>query len=624
MKDLTILLGQEKDITTRYRITSLVRRRPLVNLYFGVDGQQPASQEQSRMVAIRDIDLTALSQAALIEAVKLAQLEYDLLRRSDISHLAPATELSFSQSHLYLVMHQPPSLLAVPGGNGDKRDGRGNRSSTRSTRPLWTGRTSEKQDEKGERLITLQDYLQSGRGLPSTQDALRWIEQLGEAVVDLHRRHITLGDLDPFTVLYSGDLSDPGTARLTLLISWLPGGIRALVPPSMLSMNGFFSYFAAPEVTQGTVNRRSDVYSLGAILYLLLTGMPPGESTSRSRSRQSALHPPHEINGQVSQQVSECVMQALELQPDDRFSSVPAFMAALSDPHYHRPIPGAAQSGAGDEDGEVETVRIFPLSWKDVERWRAAHRSLRAPTAPEDQPPAAIPETPATSLDTPPSQAIQTTPSTAPGRGRMPRVPRLPDLLPVVSAGLEPFRRLWQARRALNLSQIQSLQSKWVGQFKQALLGEQQPVVTAAIIETPLRVQPGQMFTLRIHMMGRNQPGQAAQRRARDGEVEEISLSRLVAGDTVQVEVRSALEQNLAFLVQRASVTIPAEGYVAEVTIPMRLHSSTSTSWRDRLHIIFMDEHRRPLYEKPFAVEIFVSNHVKPGNEGHNVLTIPF
>jgi hypothetical protein len=41
------------------------------------------------------------------------------------------------------------------------------------------------------------------------------------------------------------------------------------------------------------------------------------------------------------------------------------------------------------------------------------------------------------------------------------------------------------------------------------------------------------------------------------------------------------------------------------------------------LHIFFMDEMRRPLYEKPFIVELFISYLVQPGREGHNVLTIP-
>lgn len=70
-------------------------------------------------------------------------------------------------------------------------------------------------------------------------------------------------------------------------------------------------------------------------------------------------------------------------------------------------------------------------------------------------------------------------------------------------------------------------------------------------------------------------------------------------------------------------MTIPAQGHVAVVTIPMQSLTSAPTGRRDSSHIFFMDERRHPLYEKPFALEVFVSNHVKPGSEGHHVLAIP-
>jgi len=156
-------------------------------------------------------------------------------------------------------------------------------------------------------------------------------------------------------------------------------------------------------------------------------------------------------------------------------------------------------------------------------------------------------------------------------------------------------------------------------QLKQAVLGEQQHVIAAvAIIETPLRVLPDQQYTIRLNVMGRDQVEPSTEKRRGAG-----GLSGLVHGDVALVEVRSVLQESYAYVVQMATVTIPAEGYVAEVTIPMQPLSSTPTGRRDRLHIFFLDEQRHPLYEKPFVVEIFVSHHVKRGSEGHHVLTIP-
>jgi hypothetical protein len=89
------------------------------------------------------------------------------------------------------------------------------------------------------------------------------------------------------------------------------------------------------------------------------------------------------------------------------------------------------------------------------------------------------------------------------------------------------------------------------------------------------------------------------------------------------IEVRSALYQSYAYIVQQALVTVPADGYVAEVMIPMRPLANGPSGRRDRLHIFFLNEQRQPLYDKPFVVELFISHLVQPGREGHNVLTLP-
>jgi hypothetical protein len=154
--------------------------------------------------------------------------------------------------------------------------------------------------------------------------------------------------------------------------------------------------------------------------------------------------------------------------------------------------------------------------------------------------------------------------------------------------------------------------------LQQIVLGEQKHgIAAAAIIEIPLRVQPQQTYTIRIQLMGRNIPLLAGSSTSTSG------LSALVEGGLVHIEVRSALYQNYAYIIQQAAVHIPAAGFAAEVTIPMKPLSGGPSGRRDRLHIFFMDEQRHPLYERPFVLELFISNLVQPGREGHNVLTIP-
>ena len=91
----------------------------------------------------------------------------------------------------------------------------------------------------------------------------------------------------------------------------------------------------------------------------------------------------------------------------------------------------------------------------------------------------------------------------------------------------------------------------------------------------------------------------------------------------MHIEVRSALYHNYAYIVQQTDVEIPALNYAAEVTMPMRSIVEGSGTKRERLHIFFTDEKHNSLYEKPFLIELFISNLVQSGQEGHNVLSIP-
>ena len=145
-------------------------------------------------------------------------------------------------------------------------------------------------------------------------------------------------------------------------------------------------------------------------------------------------------------------------------------------------------------------------------------------------------------------------------------------------------------------------------------------MIAAAIIESPLGVQPNQIFVLRIHILGRDESTTPLDMKK---EAPSPGLSRLMNGDTLSIEVRALLNQNYTFVVQQAIATIPAAGCIAEITIPIKPFSNLPGGMRERLLISFLDKQRQPLYGKPFIVEVFVSQYVKRGHEGHHVLTIP-
>jgi eukaryotic-like serine/threonine-protein kinase len=155
-------------------------------------------------------------------------------------------------------------------------------------------------------------------GLP-VAEAIEYTRQACEALQYVHDQQIVHRDVKPANLIDSPDndgivLVDFGVARQIGAQEQVDQGTVGIGTPR----------FMAPEVfAGGTVSPRSDVFSLAATLWTLLTGKPPvyGDRT-----------PVGSIAAGAAEELETCIRAGLELLPERRTSSCTAFARALGIP----------------------------------------------------------------------------------------------------------------------------------------------------------------------------------------------------------------------------------------------------------------------------------------------------
>ncbi|MGZ5360069.1 MAG: Stk1 family PASTA domain-containing Ser/Thr kinase [Solirubrobacterales bacterium] len=212
------------------------------------------------------------------------------------------------------------------------------------------------------------------RGGMETKDAVHFTRQILNAARFAHRKGIVHRDLKPQNVLIDEDgrarVADFGIAR---------GGSSDITATG--SVMGTAQYLS-PEQAQGKeTTPRSDIYSIGVILYEALTGRVPfeGDSAVAVALKQVSEQPrrPSAINPGVPPALDAVVMRALAKDPEARFNDADAFLKALDAaeraPDAPRPedtAAFAAVSPAGEHEGagapppeEEEERRRPPWRW---------------------------------------------------------------------------------------------------------------------------------------------------------------------------------------------------------------------------------------------------------------------
>lgn len=193
--------------------------------------------------------------------------------------------------------------------------------------------------------------------------------QIAHALGKAHKHGIVHRDVKPHNILIGED----GRVKVTDF------GIAQAVTASTVTYNGAIlgsvHYFSPEQARGGQTEERSDLYSLGVVLFEMVTGQVPYSGDSpvsvALKHIQEPFPKPREINPDIPQTIERIIRKAVEKDPDNRYHTardlseeLSAFLAGRESRPEDESVPSSAKPSK--KQASASNKKLKPLHWAAI------------------------------------------------------------------------------------------------------------------------------------------------------------------------------------------------------------------------------------------------------------------
>lgn len=229
---------------------------------------------------------------------------------------------------------------------------------------------------------SLKEYARSLGGKIGASELLEMMRPIVQSLIEVHARGVIHRDISPDNILVD-------TEGKAWLIDF--GAMRDASPDGERTLSVTLKKGYSPEEqyrTHGEQGPWTDVYSMCATLYAMMTGIKPDEPFDRLE--EETLKPPRQAGAQVTSQVEETLLKGLAIKRTDRLQSMEElydglYTAAASDVHPAEEAPASEPTPAAkgiaetqDVPAEQDARAAQDAAWKAVREVAKAEATRKA------------------------------------------------------------------------------------------------------------------------------------------------------------------------------------------------------------------------------------------------------